>query len=241
MEGHANRIETAAPRAVDRGPRDGAAAIAVRRPLIEYLGAQAGRLIQRLVDGEADDSEPEASRGPADQDAGKPDAPATAAREASSQPPPPPVDYLRDPRPLRSRLESKVGRPVRLLSLAIHSGHASADVQDPRMPEHVDQYEFSGNGISDPTPVKLFGRRLTAEQLTKRTFDFTDVELGAIPKMVAEAPARTRIADGKVTHVICRRALPFSTDVRCRVYVRGGRKDGSVEHDGKGAAVRVFD
>lgn len=210
-------------------------------PAVEYIPELAGRLVQQLVDAATDDAEPEASSAPAVHDDGEPDEAAPAITEATSQPRQPQVDNFADPRPLRARLEGKVGRPLRLRMLVIHPGYASAEVQDPRIPEHVDRYTLRANNIDGPEPVKLVGRRVTTEELTMESFDITELDLGAIPKMVADALGRLKMADGKVSHVTCKRQLPFSSDVRCRVYVEGTRRNGSVDYDAKGRVVRVFD
>jgi hypothetical protein len=211
------------------------------QPAVEYFAERLGELIQRAVDAELEDLKPEGSSARTGQPEIEPDAPATPASVASSQPQPPPVDNFADPRPVRARLESKLGKPVRLLNLGIRSGSVTAEVQDPQVPEHIDEYTVSPHNISGPRPVRLFGKRAKAEALTKQTFDFAELDLGAIPKMVGEAPGRLGIADGKVTHVTCRRALPFSSEVRCNVYVSGSRDGGFIIHDGKGAVVRVVD
>ena len=43
-----------------------------------------------------------------------------------------------------------------------------------------------------------------------------------------------------VTHLILKRGRPFNNDVRWRVYVRGTRKNGSVELDPAGTLTKVW-
>ena len=47
------------------------------------------------------------------------------------------------------------------------------------------------------------------------------------------------IEGGQVTHVIVKRDLPFSKDMRIYVYLNGTRKSGRLKADGKGHVLEV--
>jgi hypothetical protein len=44
---------------------------------------------------------------------------------------------------------------------------------------------------------------------------------------------------GKVTHILVRRGLPFTKDVRITVYMDGTRKDGMLKADAKGRVLEA--
>lgn len=137
------------------------------------------------------------------------------------------------------KFKEKVGGPVKALELLLYPQFAKLQAQDPKKKENVDEYEYRNGSVDDPAPVKLMGdsdqKTLEANLFSLDTVDFT-----AVPKMVQDANERLKLEDGKVTHMILKRGLPFNKDVRWRVYVNGTRKNGSVEYDEKGNMKKVW-
>jgi hypothetical protein len=123
---------------------------------------------------------------------------------------------------------------IRALEFIIYSNRAQMQVQDPAKPENVDQYDYRGE-ISAPIPVRLHGSKNLEDSL----FGLDEVAFDRIPALVAEAMEKMPIEGGQVTHVIVKRGLPFSKDMRICVYVNGTRKDGMLEADGKGHLLKV--
>lgn len=151
------------------------------------------------------------------------------------------VDYFgADAAGLPKLYKTKIGGATRVLELLIYPNYGYAQIQDPKKLENVDQYDMRDGNVEDGAPVKFIGDQPTAADLKETTFDIDEVDFSAIPKIVKDAMVQLKIDDGKVTHIILKRPLPFSKDVRFRVYVDGARKDGSVEYDAKGNMKKVY-
>lgn len=118
---------------------------------------------------------------------------------------------------------------VRVLDLKIYDRRVQMQVQDPANPENVDQYDYRGR-VSSPIPVKLAGHG----DLDANLFDLDEVAFDRIPALVEEAVAKMPMEGGAVGHVLVRRGLPFTKDVRITVYVEGTRKSGMLKADAKG-------
>ena len=72
------------------------------------------------------------------------------------------------------------------------------------------------------------------------TFDLKEVDFAKLPKMIQEAPEKCEVPDGKVTHLIIKRPLPFSNKTSIRVYVNGERRDGNMEYNLDGTVKKVY-
>lgn len=125
--------------------------------------------------------------------------------------------------------------PLRILEFSFYPTYAFGQVQDPRIPQNVDRFPWRDGVLGSPEPVRLAG----SGELEANLFSSTEVDWTVIPALVASAPATAGIADGKVTHVIVKRALPFRPDIVLRVYVSNDRASGYVEADAKGNVERV--
>jgi hypothetical protein len=152
----------------------------------------------------------------------------------------PDVDYFANASSLPGLYKAKVGGPARALELLIYPKYGYAQIQDPRKPENVDRYDVRDGVVTGVTPVKVVGPYRGPDTLATSTFSIDDVDFSAVPKMVADARAQLNIEDGKVTHIILQRPLPFASDVRFRVYLSGPRKNGSVEYDARGNLKKVW-
>jgi hypothetical protein len=125
--------------------------------------------------------------------------------------------------------------PLRILRTAIYPTYSFTQVQDPTIPENVDEYGWRDGLLGEPAPVRLVG----GGDLEANLFSDTDVRWKVIPDLVAGALDVTEIADGEVTHVIVQRNLPFSDQVVIRVYVNSPRQSGFIETDAQGNVIRV--
>lgn len=150
------------------------------------------------------------------------------------------INYFADASTLPTIYKAKIGGPTRVLEMLIYPTYGYAQIQDPKKLENVDQYDMRNGKVQDGAPVKFVGHTPTVADLKEITFDIGEVDFAAVPKMAKDAPAQLKIDDGKVTHMILQRPLPFNKEVRFRVYVNGSRKDGSVEYDAKGNMKKVY-
>ncbi len=149
-------------------------------------------------------------------------------------------NYFVDATNLPKLYKAKIGGATRVLELLIYPEYGYAQIQDPKKLENVDQYDERDGNVEDGNPVKFIGDQPTLADLKADTFDIDEVDFTAVPKMAKDAMVQLKIDDGKVTHMILKRPLPFSKEVRFRVYVDGARKDGSVEYDAKGNMKKVY-
>jgi hypothetical protein len=124
--------------------------------------------------------------------------------------------------------------PLRVLRLVIYPEYLFADVQDPAIPENVDEYQWRGE-LRAAEPVRLVG----VEDLETSLFSADEVDWSAIASLVAGAPQAVQIDDGEVTHAIVERPLPFSTDIRIRVFVVGARASSFVDADANGTVIAI--
>jgi hypothetical protein len=75
--------------------------------------------------------------------------------------------------------------------------------------------------------------------LEPNLYPLDEVNLAGIPDLVTKALPAAKIDDGKVTHIMIKRGLPFNKDITLRVFIKGTRKDGWVEADAKGNIVKT--
>jgi hypothetical protein len=119
--------------------------------------------------------------------------------------------------------------PVRMYSVAVYPGYLFAQVQDPAIPDNVDEYHWRSQ-LDDPEPVRLNA----SDDLEAGLYSSHEVDWSAIPALVGRALASLDIDGGEATLVIVERPLPFSTDIRMRVFVNGPRTSGYVDADANG-------
>jgi hypothetical protein len=124
--------------------------------------------------------------------------------------------------------------PLRVLKTLVYPEYLFIQVQDPSIPENVDEYRWRG-GLAEPDPVRLF----PGTDLAVALYSTDEVDWSAIPALVEAAPEAVGIADGEVSHVIVERPLPFSPDVRMRVFVTSARSNGYADADADGEIFAV--
>jgi len=79
--------------------------------------------------------------------------------------------------------------------------------------------------VNEPLVVELRG----AGKLKENLFPLDSVYLKAIPRLSSLAVEHVDPQDGKVDSIVIRRNLPFSQDVRFRVFVKSPRRNGQLD------------
>jgi hypothetical protein len=131
----------------------------------------------------------------------------------------------------------KLGGPVKTLSLEIEPDTATLKAQDPKNPQHVDEYRYVKGLVMGPTPVKL---NLLENNLDKTLFDLDEINLAATPTVARTAIERAKVEGGKVKKMTIERSLSLATDmtksgaVRWSIDIEGTRETASAVADPKG-------
>lgn len=92
-------------------------------------------------------------------------------------------------------VEARVGAPLRLLDLMAENGIVRIQVQDPKRPANVDQYELRDGVLKGPNPVQLLG----PGNLEASLYPISEVDLGQIPAFTRAALARLGIEGAQPT------------------------------------------
>lgn len=145
--------------------------------------------------------------------------------------------------------KTKIGGPIKALSLEIQIDSATLRAQDPKNPQHVDEYKYLRGLVTGPTPVQLSGAE---RNLEKTLFSLDDVNLAATAALAKGAVDRTRLEGGKVTKMVIERGvnlnslldgsaseLTKSAGVSWMVSVEGAREQASIVANTKGEIVGV--
>jgi hypothetical protein len=148
------------------------------------------------------------------------------------------VDFFADASSVPKAFQNALGAPPKAKELVIYPGYAILEAQDPRKPENVDRYTLRNGTVGDKSPQRLVGSEKA--KLQSHLFELASVDFGLVPRLVADARTRLGYEGAKTSHVILGRNIPFSANVRWRVYVSSERDSGSVEYDAAGAMKRVF-
>lgn len=119
----------------------------------------------------------------------------------------------------------KQGLKVSALELRALPTELLLQAEDPRAPGRVLLWKYSGGKVQEPLPVELKG----AGALEDNLFSLDGVYLKAIPRLSALAVDHVDPQDGSVSLIVIRRNLPFSTDVRFRVFVNSPRQNGQLD------------
>lgn len=129
------------------------------------------------------------------------------------------------------------GGPIKAVSLEIEGDSATLQAQDPKNPDHVDQYKYTRSVITGPTPVQL---DLLSNNLDKSLFNLDDVNVAATPVLARDVLERAKIEGGKIKRMTIERALNLATDmtksgeVRWHIEIEGTRENASASADMKG-------
>ena len=151
------------------------------------------------------------------------------------------VHYFADATSLPGLFKAQVEGPAHALELVVYPTYAKCQLVDPKIPDQADEYFVRNGALESKRPIKFTGKRPTKESLAQVGFALGEVDFKLIPTLIKDAKERLKLEDPKVSHIIIQRFLPFSSDVRFRVYVNSVRRNGSVEYDIKGKMTKVFD
>jgi hypothetical protein len=136
-------------------------------------------------------------------------------------------------------VEARVGAPLRVLDLEASGGQVRFQVQDPKKPEDVNQYELLPKGLQGPQPVQVLGSGSLAGSL----YPIAEVDLTKIPAFTRAALAELGIEGATPTSLRIRKELPADSIARrlrgeqvaprilVRLYADSARKKGMVDAD----------
>ncbi|MGW5050409.1 hypothetical protein [Actinokineospora sp. NPDC004072] len=123
------------------------------------------------------------------------------------------------------------------LEIVLSESHLAVQAIDPAKPEEVNQFTFSNGATGQPAPVDVSGSDPGA--LEANRFSTADLDPAAVAKVIAEAPAASKVADAAVTTVIIKRLLPATDDIRIIVNVQGPRGTKQIRADVTGKVVEI--
>lgn len=124
--------------------------------------------------------------------------------------------------------------PIRILSVLVYPEYLTAQVRGPGAEESIVEYRWAGQ-LEPAVPPQV----LPSDDLAAGLFGSDEVDWSAIPALVEAAPGAVTIVGGVVTHLDVERSLPFSADVRIRVFVSGPGGDGFVDGDAMGSMISI--
>lgn len=130
-------------------------------------------------------------------------------------------------------LHKKLGKPIRALELLVFPDHLMLQVENPKHPEQVLQYEYRDGKVSEGIPVELQG----TGKLVDNLYTLDDIQLDAVPELARQAVQKVDPKNGRVSYMILKRNLPFDMDVQYRVFVKSPLKDGYVDADKSGKLI----
>ncbi|HYX29702.1 MAG TPA: hypothetical protein VE863_14140 [Pyrinomonadaceae bacterium] len=129
------------------------------------------------------------------------------------------------------------GGPIKAISLEIESDTATLHAQDPKNPEHVDEYKYSRGIVVGPHPVQL---DMLSRNLDKSLFNLDDVNVAATAAVAKAALERAKLEGGKIRRMTIERGLSLATDmtksgaVSWHIEMEGTRENASAYADEKG-------
>jgi hypothetical protein len=166
---------------------------------------------------------------------------ALAAALTASAADKPAVDLFEDASDLTAQLKAAIAGRVMIDELTLYRDSATLDIQDPRRKENIDRYKYRDGKLNPPQPVKLSGDYTQAD-LDAGVFPLDSIDFKLIPTMIADAKARLKMPDGKVTVLTLKRGDPDfdQFDVRWHISMSDARHTGSVEYDLRGKKKSVW-
>ncbi len=144
-------------------------------------------------------------------------------------------------------VEARVGAPLSVLDLSVENGRVRLQVQDPKRPENVDQFELYQGVLDGPRPVQLLG----PGELAASLYPIAAVDLTQIPKFTAAALAKLAIAEARPTSLRIRMEDPpgalqrrlhgerIAARILVRFYADSARKKGMVDADAHFAILKA--
>ena len=152
-----------------------------------------------------------------------------------------PVDLLHDPglaRKAIAAIEDKVGvETAQVAEIDVYGQYLIVEVQDPKIPEHLDSYTWRDGAIEPPTPVHLSGPQ---EDVDASLFPTTAVDLSRLAAFVKAAEEELenaepiRIEQARASYLFIERSSSLDGRVVIRISIEGPRRSGSVEMTSSG-------
>ena len=136
-------------------------------------------------------------------------------------------------REAQSALEAALPTPIAALELVIRADRVLLQARDPKHPKQVLQYEYRGGHVHGPRPVDLRGPGALEDNL----FPLADADLASVPGFLHKATRQKGGPDARVSHVVLRRNLPHTFDVRFRAHMAGEEEARPVQADARGRPV----
>lgn len=158
------------------------------------------------------------------------------------------VDLLRQeryvPRAISDIVDAVGTEVVQLREVDVYPEYVIVEVQDPAIPDHIDQYEWRGGSVEPPEPVQLSGPQ---EAIEAELFPSTAVDWRTVARRAGEAEAASetntplRIEEPRAQYVFVERSTSSELDGRIilRIYINGPRRTGNVEMTSSGEILSV--
>ena len=148
--------------------------------------------------------------------------------------PTPVFDPLRDPERVPVLLRKEIGEDVTVRRISMTEYGFSAQVRDPKRPEHLDDYRFY-HGQWDTTPVSV--SQYEIDRLDRTTFRLGAVDWSVIPELERKALAGLDFEQEQVSVVSIDRIE--GQGPRIFMAVQGDRGTGTLISDARGRDVEV--
>jgi hypothetical protein len=147
----------------------------------------------------------------------------------------PSASLLHAPQPFTAAVRSRFPPEVKIRRLRLHAASADLEVQDPSLPENVDQYTFEDGALGKGESVQA-GRSTKA--IRASVFPLADLDLSIVPGLLADARGRARTAEAEVILVWIERTQGGPSDSwgppRLQMLVDGPRGGAVVEYSLEG-------
>jgi hypothetical protein len=152
-----------------------------------------------------------------------------------------PVDLLHDPGAARkaiAAIEDKVGvETAQVAEIDVYGEYLVVEVQDPEIPEHLDQYTWRDGVVEPASPVHLSGPQ---EEVDASLFPTTAIDLTRLAAFVKTAEDELehaepiRIEQARASYLFIERSSSLDGRVTIRISIEGPRRSGSVEMTSSG-------
>gem|GEM_PF-5950000 len=150
-------------------------------------------------------------------------------------------DPARVPRPLEEggaaaayrALAQTLGYRPEVVWIGLYGDYALFSVRDRDRPRNIDRYEWRDGRIGAPEP-----ERMSAEEIGRRVFRPAQVDLSAVPRLVARA-RRVPIESPEVGGVLIARGF-FGAGIAMVANVNGPRESAQVRADARGRVYQVL-
>ena len=136
-------------------------------------------------------------------------------------------------REAQSALEAALPAPIAALELVIRADRVLLQARDPKRPQQVVQYEYRAGHVHGPRPVELRGPGALEDNL----FALTEADLSSVPGFLHKATRKKGTPEARVSHVVLRRNLPHTFDVRFRAHMSGEEEARPMQADARGRPV----